>query len=264
MKTIISIALIFFWVHAKCQFVFVNSKDYYDREYFQKNGKCYTYAATEQKFLLDSSHVEYDYYRLEILNLSENLIKFVVDESGIFLPYQRDGELGYVDHIKLEYDSPISKEQFVDIKLIPKYLLDTIDIVRDRPVKGFIKRDDHLWCFGESENEHIRLVTLKTDRIEYLEYRDMLVSVEVELRENDYIDFVQKKEILCPEKIDANLILALNNRLIEYGYLEEKLRNKYVPEVKEGLIEFQQKMQLNYGFIDIETLILLKISGYGR
>jgi len=262
MRITIIIILIFFGIHAKSQFVFINSKKYYDKDYFENNGKCYIYEESEKEYSIDSNYLENDYYEMEILYFSKNFVKFVVDESGIFLPYEIDDELKYFDHIQLEFGPSILKEHFTDINSIPNYLLDTIEIVRNQPIKEWYQKKDLLWCLRESEKEHIKLVLLKTDRIEHLKFKDKLVSVQVELKENDYINFVHRKDIFCPENIKIDLILALNNRLIEYGYLEKKTRNKYVPEVKEALIEFQKAMQLNYGFIDLETLNLLKITGF--
>jgi hypothetical protein len=69
-----------------------------------------------------------------------------------------------------------------------------------------------------------------------------------------------KRIVLCPHNINGELIAELNARLIDLGFLSKATRTKYLPEIRDALIEFQKANHLPWGYVDQQTLDNLDIN----
>lgn len=83
------------------------------------------------------------------------------------------------------------------------------------------------------------------DEIEYREYETIIKT------EDSYTDW---REVICHNRLTPRLIKEIRQRLFAVGYENNTASKQMDTELKEVLIQFQQKMGLPCGQVDMETL----------
>ena len=254
-------------LNAFCQISIVNTDKYYDEEYFEDSGHCYTYIVND-KFIKNN---EYDiadgYLKLSVLRTVRNMIEVSFDENGLYVPYDRHSNNSwYWPQRRKELDDEELEEYLIESFASEFENIDTITIIRNNPeLNGSWMEIMHtdgklILCLTETPYEVIKFVVFKDSTSDSLGYKNRTVEVEIEFSDKDVIAIHDEFRILCPEEINKKLIKKINRSLIDFKYLPEGNRHKYSPEIKRALREFQKDYFLLEGFIDQQTLNTLGIS----
>ena len=266
MKTILlNLLFLSISLNAFSQIKLILPENYYTGYFLQmSSNECYAIDFEPSINLLDSMLVYNDFIELKVIpfSLYTNLLRY--DDEGVFLPYDlEEGEM-YRKIMKENFPKE-SNFRFSDFTFSNIDFIDTIDILRDKPsrnpavVCGDIKK-------REIPFEYFRFYTIDTTRFGHLRFEDKLITIHVEVKDNDIISNELRRRIVCPNEIDRELIKELNQRLIDLGYLKDEYRRVYAPEIKNAIDRFQSNRNLPVGFLDHKTLKLLKVksSYYNR
>lgn len=115
---------------------------------------------------------------------------------------------------------------------------------------------DTIYVDGPDNLYRVIKIILVTDTVNFPNYKHVFINSKI-------INNLGKKQlrpVLCPNKIDNTLIAELNARLIDLGFLPYAIRKRYLPDIKNALIEFQKANHLPWGFVDQQTLDNLDIN----
>lgn len=263
MKILIILLIVFNSTTLFCQLRFVNSDKYYNEFYFVEEGDCFRYKLEEESFRIEEYQIENNFLKLKILATDNNLFQIYSDDQGFFIPYDKSGFQNYFMYL-MDSDRDKLHEISIHPFNLPDEIIDTIFIVRNLAQKKWItkesSKDGFTICEVDSPVEITRLHVLSEAKIDTTIDIGNIIEVEIEFMENDFITGNPKIKVVCPKKIDRELIRQLNSSLIDFGYLTESDRKTYIPEIKEALIKFQNDYQLKSGLIDNSTLDMLGIN----
>ena len=265
MKQILVIIQLLISSNVLSQISFENRNNYYDGNYFKDNGFCYAYSHDNNFVDTDEFQIIDGYLKLRVLRTVKNLLEISYDESGLHVPYHRESKNNYWFHL-LEELSEDELNEFCKYSdnVLPEDI-DTLFIIRNNlesNSKWVEKKDEQgrlQYCKIESQYEIIKLLVTKNIALDNLHYTNSTVEVHVEIKDEDIVTLHSKNRVLCPQEIDITLIKKLNESLIDYKYLPEGNRHKFLPEVKRALGEFQNDFSLMQGYIDENTLNALGI-----
>lgn len=241
----------------------VDNKTIYDQYYFDNGEKCFAFSETTESVLIDSFVLKNHHLELNVLRNQSGVSNFLINESGLYLPYVLTDGTRYYDHLKLSLTQDELKNFFARIDFIPSHLIDTIQIIRKKASGMWqSKTDAHgtpVNCLLNTPIEFIELRLLKSNLEGSQAYTNGNINTKIEFREGDLVARHLKRQVICPEKVDSKLIVQINKRLIKLGHLDKKRRTSYYPEVKNALIQFQIDQKIPSGYIDAVTLKKLDI-----
>ena len=254
-------------LNAFCQISIVNTNKYYDEEYFEDSGHCYTYIVND-KFIKNNDYDIADgYLKLSVLRTARNMIEISLDDNGLYVPYDRHSNNNwYWPEQRKDLSDEELKEYSIESFASEVENIDTIIVIRNnlelnRSWMEIIHTDGKLiHCLTETPYEVIRFVVFNNSTRNSLEYKNRTVEVDIEFTDKDVITTNHEIRILCPEEINIKLIKKINRSLIDFKYLSEGNRHKFSPEIKGALRKFQKDYFLLEGFIDQQTLNTLGIS----
>ncbi len=215
------------------QITFIDTDKYYERSYVRYVKDCYC-----KYEVIDSSYIHgkdtSGNFMLYALDTWSNLKKFDTHKDNRYFLWSF---AVYNDKSIPTEDDKLYEDQINTIAKNSPYL-DTV----------YVNSPDNSY-------RTIKII-LVTDPVNFPNYKHVFIDYKI-------INNLNKKQlrpVLCPDKIDNTLIAELNARLIDLGFLSKATRTKYLPEIRDALIEFQKANHLPWGFVDQQTLDNLDIN----